>query len=190
MYLVCGLGNPEKKYEKTRHNIGFDVIDLLTEKNGISVTSKKFRSLVGSGLLAGEKVIFVKPQTYMNLSGEAVREVAEYYDIPVGNIIIICDDVNLETGTLRIRDKGSAGGHNGLKNIILSLASEEFKRIRIGAGLMPPGAGMINFVLGHFVPEDRKKLEESYQDACEAVSVIMKDGTERAMNLYNGRKHE
>ena len=134
MYLIAGLGNPDKKYEATRHNIGFETIDLLAHKEGIRLTKLKHKAVCGDGIICGEKVIIAKPQTYMNLSGESIRDIVNFYKIPVQNVIVVCDDINLEIGRLRIRPKGSDGGHNGLKSIIYQLASDEFVRIRMGVG--------------------------------------------------------
>lgn len=189
MYLIAGLGNPGKEYEKTRHNAGYDALDLYAEKKNISITRKKFKGLVGDGFVNGEKVILLKPETFMNLSGESIREAAEYYDIPEENIIVLCDDIYLEVGTLRVRGKGSAGGHNGLKNIILQLASDNFKRVRIGVGPEIPETGLVNFVLGHFDAEKRKVLEKTFEDACGAIDSLIFESLDQAMCKYNGKKN-
>lgn len=188
MYLIAGLGNPDRKYENTRHNVGFKTIDRISEKLGISVTTKKFRAYIGQGFVNGEKVILAKPQTYMNLSGESIREIAEFYDIPPENILVFCDDVYLEMGTMRIREKGSAGGHNGLKNIILQLASTDFMRIRLGVGPQPAGMPLEVFVLMHMTKTEEKQMADVYEDGAEAAITILKDGIATAMNRFNGKK--
>lgn len=185
MYCIAGLGNPEKKYENTRHNIGFDVIDAIAEKYSIAVREKGFKALYGKGVIEGQRVILVKPQTYMNLSGESVREVMDYYRIAPENLVVISDDVALAVGGIRIRKKGSAGGHNGLKNIILHLGTEEFNRIRMGVGEKPKGWDLADYVLGHFPKEERETLDHSVEDAVSAVRVLLTEGADRAMNLYN-----
>ena len=154
MYLIAGLGNPDKKYEATRHNIGFETIDLLAHKEGIRLTKLKHKAVCGDGIICGEKVIIAKPQTYMNLSGESIRDIVKFYKIPVQNVIVVCDDINLEIGRLRIRPKGSDGGHNGLKSIIYQLASDDFVRIRMGVGA-PKGEhyDLADYVLGKFSKE-------------------------------------
>ena len=159
MYVIVGLGNPGDKYARTRHNVGFDVIDLLAEQNGISVTERKHKALIGKGRIAGQAVILVKPQTFMNLSGESVGDILHFYKLdPAQDLIVISDDVALDPGALRIRKKGSAGGHNGLKNIIAHCHTEEFMRVRIGVGKLPPNGDMIAHVLGRFAPEDRRGI--------------------------------
>jgi len=188
MYIIAGLGNPEAKYDNTRHNVGFDVIDLLSEQYMIPVTTRKFKSLLGQGTINGEKFILMKPQTYMNLSGEAIREVVEYYDVPVENVVVLCDDVYLDLGVLRIREKGSAGGHNGLKNIILHLATENFKRIRIGVGKQPERMDLIQFVLSKFTSTEKKMLQDVYEDAAKAAVSIFTEGVPNTMNKYNGNR--
>lgn len=185
MYCIAGLGNPEKKYENTRHNIGFDVIDAIAEKYSIAVREKGFKALYGKGVIEGQRVILVKPQTYMNLSGESVREVMDYYRIAPENLVVISDDVALAVGGIRIRKRGSAGGHNGLKNIILHLGTEEFNRIRMGVGEKPKGWDLADYVLGHFPKEERETLDHSVEDAVSAVRVLLTEGADRAMNLYN-----
>lgn len=189
MYCIVGLGNPEKKYENTRHNIGFDVIDALAEKYNITVRERGFLALYGKGAVEGQRVILVKPQTYMNLSGTSVREVLDYYKIDAEEeLIVVSDDVSLEVGAIRIRKRGSAGGHNGLKNIILHLGTENFHRIRMGVGEKPKEWDLIDYVLGHFSGEERKKMDEAVATAAEAVKVMVTDGAERAMNLYNKKR--
>ena len=189
MYLIAGLGNPTREYEKTRHNVGFETIDILADKAGTTVTEKKHKALYGKGYIGGQKVILAKPQTYMNLSGESIREIADFYKIEPENIIILCDDINLSEGQLRIRLKGSAGGHNGLKNIISHLGTQEFPRIRIGVGEKPRGMDLADYVLGRFPKEQQAVMEEAYRDAAEAACMMIEDGADAAMNHYN-RKHK
>lgn len=188
MYLITGLGNPTKEYDKTRHNAGFCVIDVLADKYRIDVSEKKHRGLCGRGVIEGQKVILVKPQTYMNLSGECLREVADYYKIDPEDIIVIYDDISLDPGQLRIRLKGSAGGHNGIKNIIAQLGTQEFPRVKVGVGAKPPRMDLADYVLGHFSAEDQKIMDEAFKDAADAAAMMITDGAERAMNHYNTKK--
>ena len=186
MYLIVGLGNPRKEYENTRHNIGFAVIDAISGQAGIPVTEKKHRALIGKGFWEGEKVILAKPQTYMNLSGESVRELRDYYRVDeTSRLIVISDDISLDAGRIRIRKRGSAGGHNGLKNIIAHLGHEDFIRVRIGVGEKPQGYDLADYVLGHFSPEEKKIMEEAVSTAAEAVRMILRENVEAAMNQYN-----
>ena len=188
MYVIVGLGNPGDKYARTRHNVGFDVIDLLAEQHGISVTERKHKALIGKGRIAGQAVILVKPQTFMNLSGESVGDILHFYKLdPAQDLIVISDDVALDPGTLRIRKKGSAGGHNGLKNIIAHCHTEEFMRVRIGVGKLPPNGDMIAHVLGRFAPEDRRLVELSYERAAQAIDCILSEDVDKAMSRYNGK---
>ena len=189
MYLIAGLGTPTREYEKTRHNVGFEAIDILADKAGTTVTEKKHKALYGKGYIGGQKVILAKPQTYMNLSGESIREIADFYKIEPENIIILCDDINLSEGQLRIRLKGSAGGHNGLKNIISHLGTQEFPRIRIGVGEKPRGMDLADYVLGRFPKEQQAVMEEAYRDAADAACMMIEEGADAAMNHYN-RKHK
>lgn len=191
MYVIAGLGNPKKEYENTRHNIGFAVIDMLAEKHGIRVNEAKHKGLIGKGFINGEKVILVKPLTYMNLSGECIREVLDYYKVDAKeNLIVIHDDISLEPGVVRIRKKGSAGGHNGLKNIILHLGHDTFQRVKIGVGEKPEGYDLADYVLGHFSKQEKELMEQVKKQVCDAVEVMMKDGPDAAMNRFNskGRK--
>ncbi len=190
MYLIAGLGNPTREYEKTRHNVGFEAIDILADKAGTTVTEKKHKALYGKGYIGGQKVILAKPQTYMNLSGESIREIADFYKIEPENIIILCDDINLSEGQLRIRLKGSAGGHNGLKNIISHLGTQEFPRIRIGVGEKPRGMDLADYVLGRFPKEQQAVMEEAYRDSAEAACMMIEDGADAAMNHYNRKNKE
>ena len=186
MYIIAGLGNPTKEYEGTRHNVGFDVIDRLSERYNIDVTMERHRALIGKGMIAGQKVILVKPQTYMNLSGESIRSVIDYYKVdPETELIVIYDDISLGVGQLRIRAKGSAGGHNGIKNIIANLGTDVFPRIKIGVGEKPKKYDLADYVLGHFSKEDRELMEEGYDRADHAVGMILNGEIEAAMNQYN-----
>lgn len=189
MHIIAGLGNPGKKYEKTRHNAGFDVIDVIAENYGINVSEKKHKALIGKGVIDGEKVILVKPQTFMNLSGESIREIVDYYDVDVlSELVVISDDITLELGNLRVRAKGSAGGHNGLKNIIAELGTDAFTRVRVGVGEKPEGGDLINHVLGHLTADERKSFSEAAEDAAKAAVLCMKGEVAEAMNKYNGKK--
>ncbi len=186
MYVIAGLGNPTAKYEKTRHNVGFDVIDRLAEKYNIRVSDNRQKALCGTGIIEGEKVLLVKPQTFMNLSGESIGAILNFYKVePETNLIVIYDDISLEPGRLRIRKKGSAGGHNGIKNIIAHTGTQEFLRIKVGVGEKPQGWDLADYVLGRFSKEDREKVEDAYERAVEAVSYMVKGETDKAMNLFN-----
>ena len=190
MYVIAGLGNPKKEYDNTRHNVGFDVIDAIADKYDIRVIERKHKALVGRGYIDGEKVVLVKPQTYMNLSGESIREVIDYYKVdPTSELVVICDDISLDLGQLRIRKKGSAGGHNGLKNIILHLGTDGFQRIKMGVGGKPEGYDLADYVLGHFSASEKKVMAESIAQAVEASVTMMKDGPDAAMNRFNQKKN-
>lgn len=189
MYIIVGLGNPGKEYAGTRHNIGFDVIETLAEQEKIGVLEKKHKAVIGKGYIGGEKVILAKPQTYMNLSGESVRELVDYYKIDEREeLIVISDDISLEPGQIRLRKKGSAGGHNGLKNIIAHLGHDEFQRIKIGVGEKPKGYDLADYVLGHFTSDERKQMDEAAKEAADAIRMILADGMEAAMNRFNGKR--
>lgn len=191
MFLIVGLGNPGKEYINTRHNIGFCVIDELAEQENISVLEKKHRALIGKGYIGGQKVILAKPQTFMNLSGESVRALVDYYRIDEAEeLIVLSDDISLKPGQLRLRKKGSAGGHNGLKNIIAQLGSDEFQRIKIGVGEKPKGYDLADYVLGHFSAEEQKLMAQVSKEAADAVRAILSDGIETAMNQFNGAKQQ
>ena len=186
MFIIVGLGNPDEKYQGTRHNVGFDVVDRLAEKYQIAVDTKKHRALIGKGVIEGQKVLLVKPQTYMNLSGESIRSLVEYYKIdPEEELLVIYDDISLEVGQLRIRRKGSAGGHNGIKNIIAQLGTDTFQRIKVGVGEKPKGYDLASYVLGHFHGEDLELMEEGYEKAISATEEILKGEIDAAMNEYN-----
>lgn len=191
MYLIAGLGNPTKQYEHTRHNIGFDAVTYLADRYHISMNTKKFRGICGSGVIEGQKVLLLQPQTYMNLSGESVGEAAAFYKLdPALEIIVIYDDIALEPGNIRVRKKGSAGGHNGIKNIIAHLGTQEFQRIRIGVGEKPKEYDLADYVLGHFSAGDRKKVEEAFGYAADAVRLMVQDETGEAMNRYNRKQKQ
>ena len=188
MYIIARLGNPSKEYEKTRHNAGFDTIDLLAEKLGIDLTEKKHRAYCGKGMIGTEKVLLLKPQTFMNNSGESLRDAADFYKVEPEQILVIYDDISLEPGQLRIRMKGSAGGHNGIKSIIAHLKTQDFPRIKIGVGAKPERMDLADYVLSRFSPAEREKMEESFREGAEAVITFLKDGKDAAMNQYNRKK--
>ena len=191
MFLIAGLGNPDKKYEKTRHNIGFDTVDALAEKYNISITEKKHKALCGSGVIEGVKVILAKPQTYMNLSGESIAEIVNFYKLdPESEMLIIFDDISLAPGNIRVRKKGSAGGHNGIKNIIAMTGTQNFMRIKVGVGEKPAGWDLADHVLGHFDAADRKLVESAMEDAMGAAILMMQGEADKAMNDYNRKKQE
>lgn len=186
MYIIVGLGNPGKQYEHTRHNVGFDTIDVLAERYHISVDAKKHKALYGKGLIEGNKVILAKPQTYMNLSGESVRELIDFYKIDeTEELIVIYDDISLDPGQLRLRAKGSAGGHNGIKNIIAHLGGQEFKRVKVGVGEKPKGYDLADYVLSRFPKEEREKVDAALERAADAAVKIITDDMAAAMNEYN-----
>lgn len=186
MYIIVGLGNPGKDYSNTRHNIGFDVIDKLADKEGISVIEKKHKAIFGKGYIGAQKVILAKPQTFMNLSGESVRELIDYYKVDeTANLIVISDDISLGVGQIRIREKGSAGGHNGLKNIIAHLGHDKFIRIKMGVGEKTKGYDLADYVLGHFPANERKIMDDAVDTAIEAIKTIINEDVSKAMNLFN-----
>ena len=191
MFLIVGLGNPGKQYEHTRHNIGFDVMDAIADKYNISISEKKHKALCGKGIIEGQKVVLAKPQTFMNLSGESVGELLNYYQlVPESEMLVIFDDISLAPGGLRIRKKGSAGGHNGIKNIIALTGTQNFMRIKVGVGEKPKGWDLADHVLGHFDGEDRKKVDDSILDAVKATEMILQDEVDQARNDFNGKKQE
>ena len=191
MFLIAGLGNPDKRYEKTRHNIGFDTIDALAEKYHINVTEKKHKALCGTGVIDGVKVILAKPQTYMNLSGESLSEIVNFYKLdPEEELLVIFDDISLEPGNIRVRKKGSAGGHNGVKSIIAELGTQNFMRIKVGVGQKPDGWDLADFVLSPFGEADRKLVDAAIGDAMEAALLMMQGQADAAMNQFNAKKQE
>ena len=186
MYIIVGLGNPTKEYDKTRHNIGFMLIDELADRFDIHVTTIQHKALVGKGIINGQKVLLAKPQTYMNLSGESVKELVDYYKVdPESELTIISDDIDLPPGYIRVRPKGSAGGHNGLKNIIALTGTQEFNRVRIGVGKKPPKMDLADYVLGHFKEEDKEPMKNGINDAIDAIEMILEDKIDEAMNKHN-----
>lgn len=186
MYIIVGLGNPGRQYAHTRHNVGYDTIDVLAKKYHIDVESCRFQAVCGKGVIEGQRVILAKPVTFMNLSGQSVRELVNFYKIDEkAQLIVIYDDISLPPGQLRIREKGSAGGHNGIKNIIAHLGGQEFLRIKVGIGEKPPGYDLADYVLSHFAKDERRLLEDALERAADAAVKLMTDGTEAAMNEYN-----
>lgn len=186
MYIIVGLGNPTSQYANTRHNVGFHAIDEIANRYDIDVSGKKHKALYGKGVIEGEKVILAKPQTFMNLSGESVRTLIDFYKIDEENeLLILYDDINLEPGQLRIRKKGSAGGHNGIKSIISHLGHDIFGRIKIGVGEKPKGYDLADYVLGHFSRDERILVEKALERTADAVKEIIKGDIDVAMNIYN-----
>lgn len=188
-WLVAGLGNPGSKYENTRHNAGFRALDHYCAKTGCKIDKMKFKSLVGETTLGGARVLLIKPQTFMNLSGEAVRDAAAFYKIPPARILVLSDDVSLDVGTLRVRPKGSAGGQNGLKNIIYHLGSDEFPRVKIGVGKKPhPDYDLAAWVLSQFADDERKAIDTACADAMDAAACIIASGCAAAAQKFNGKR--
>lgn len=186
MFIIAGLGNPKKEYDNTRHNVGFAAIDTLADKYNITVMNIKNKALTGKGTINGQKVILAKPITYMNLSGESIDLLVNYYKIDIETeLIIISDDINLSPGQIRIRKRGSAGGHNGLKDIIRHLGCEEFQRIRIGVGEKPKGYDLADYVLGHFSQEEKPFINEGIKKAVCSVEMMLTGNTDQAMNEFN-----
>lgn len=189
MYLIAGLGNPGREYENTRHNAGFVSIDRLAEKNHISIDMKKFQALCGTGYIGGQKVLLLKPQTYMNLSGESLRAACDFFKIdPEQELIVIYDDISLAPGQLRIRAKGSAGGHNGIKSIISHLGTQVFLRVKVGVGEKPQGWDLADYVLGHFSKEEQQVMQESFDRAADAAAALLSEEVQQVMNEYNTHK--
>ncbi|MGL5615868.1 MAG: aminoacyl-tRNA hydrolase [Sarcina sp.] len=184
MFLIVGLGNPGKEYEKTRHNIGFEIIDYISDKYNIEVNREKFKGLYGSGLINGNKVILLKPTTYMNLSGDSIREVMNFYNITEEEVIIIYDDISLEIGKIRIREKGSAGGHNGIKSIIKNLGGDKFPRVKVGVGAPPHD--LVSHVLGKFNKEDWAHILKVMPVVADATLEAVNNSVKEAMNKFNG----
>jgi peptidyl-tRNA hydrolase, PTH1 family len=187
MYLIVGLGNPGRDYEHTRHNAGFKVIDYLAWKYNINVNKIKFKGLCGDGMIGNNKVLLLKPQTYMNLSGESVLDAVQFYKIDIENLIVINDDVSIHLGRMRIRPSGSDGGHNGMKSIIHLLGDNKFTRLRVGIGA--PAGNMVNHVIGRFNVEEQLIIADVLKEAAAAVVSMMEDGVQSAMNKYNSYKH-
>ena len=187
IWLIAGLGNPEAKYDGTRHNAGFAALDYLSGKWGISVSKTKFQGLWGQGEVDGHKVVLLKPLTYMNLSGDSIAPLAGFFKIPADHVIVLCDDITQNPGKLRIRPSGSAGGHNGLKSIIQHLGTDQFPRIKVGVGQKPhPDYDMADWVLSKFAGEDLKTITEAIRKAADAVECLIQEGPDKAMNRFNG----
>ena len=185
MYLIVGLGNPEEEYARTRHNMGFDVINKLAEKLNIKINKSKFKSLYGTGIINGDKIILVKPQTYMNLSGEAVRDFKNFYKVNTENIIIIYDDLDINPGLIKIRKKGGPGTHNGMKSVIHEIQTEDFPRIRVGIGNPEHKNELLKYILSKIPEEDYKVLENAINNATSAIEEIIENDLDSAMNKYN-----
>lgn len=190
MYIIVGLGNPTPEYKGTRHNVGFEVVKVLADRFDIEMDTIKHKALFGRGVIEGNKVILAMPQTYMNLSGESVRELMDYYKTDLSELIIVYDDIYLKPGQIRIRKSGSAGGHNGMKNIIAHLGSDDFKRVRIGVGEKPKGYDLADYVLGHFTGEEKSLMEGAFIDGANSIIKIMNDGIDAAMNEFNRSKKD
>jgi len=189
MFVIAGLGNPGKEYERTRHNTGFQCIDYLSALYRIPVLKVRFKSLTGEGIIQGKKVLLVKPQTYMNNSGEAIKAVVDYYNVETGNLVVIYDDIDLEPGVIRIRPKGSSGTHNGMKSIIYHLQTDEFPRLRIGIGKPPENRDLVSYVLGNHNQDEQLIINEAIEKAATAVGDFLVAGIETAMSKFNGRNN-
>ena len=188
MYYIVGLGNPGLQYENTRHNAGFISIDYLARKYSIDVRKIKFKSLIGQGVISGNKVMLVKPQTYMNNSGEAIREIYKYFDFEHDKLIVIYDDIDIDFGSIRIRKKGSAGTHNGMKSIIYNLEFDDFPRIKVSVGKKPSYMDLANFVLSGFSKDEAKIIEQEVELAGDAIEMILEEGIDKAMSMYNSKR--
>lgn len=185
MYIIIGLGNPEKDYSNTRHNMGFDTINKLAKQFEIEVTKNKFKGLYGTGMIEGEKVILLKPQTFMNLSGESIKEILQFYKMQTDQIIVIYDDIDIEPGTIKLRKVGGPGTHNGMKSVVHELNTVNFKRIRVGIGAPTQKEDLIEYVIGAIPEEEKEKLEKGTDLAKEAVIEVIKNGIDIAMNKFN-----
>lgn len=190
MYLIIGLGNPGKEYDHTRHNAGFDAIDLIADKYNINVTTKKFQALIGDGIIENKRVMLVKPQTFMNLSGNSIREIINFYHLSNEDILVIYDDISLNVGDIRLRNKGSAGGHNGIKSIISNIGSETFDRIKIGVGEKREKQDLADHVLSKMSKIDREEFEETLKKVLSATEDLLKEGMSYSMNKYNAKTHQ
>ncbi|MDU5252160.1 aminoacyl-tRNA hydrolase [Anaerococcus vaginalis] len=188
MYYIVGLGNPGIQYENTRHNAGFITIDYLARKYSIDIRKIKFKSLIGQGVISGHKVMLVKPQTYMNNSGEAIREIYKYFDFDHDKLIVIYDDIDIDFGSIRIRKKGSAGTHNGMKSIIYNLEFDDFPRIKVAVGKKPSYMDLANFVLSGFSKQEAKIIEEEVKFASDAIEMILEEGIEKSMSMFNSKR--
>ena len=185
MYVIVGLGNPEPEYSNTRHNMGFDTINKIAKKYNIEFSKTNFKGIYGTGIIEGEKVILLKPQTYMNLSGESIKEIIDFYKLNTDNLIIIYDDIDIEPGIIKLRKTGGPGTHNGMKSVIKEIGTEKFPRVRVGIGKPEHKGDLINYVIGKIPEEDKKILEKSTDVAKDAVIEIIKNGMDKAMNLFN-----
>lgn len=185
MYLIVGLGNPENEYARTRHNMGFDTVNMVADKYNIEMNRTKFNSIYGSGNIGSEKVILVKPQTFMNLSGGAVREFVDFYKVPNNKLLVIYDDMDIEIGTMKIRKKGGPGSHNGMRSVVQELGTTDFPRIRVGIGKPEFKNDSINYVIGHISNDEYEKLKEGIDKASLGVEEIIKNGIDNAMNKLN-----
>lgn len=186
MYIIVGLGNPGRQYEHTRHNAGFEVIDILADRMGAAIEERKFKGLCKRGILEGQKVMLIKPQTFMNASGECVRAAMDFYK--EATLLVVYDDISLEPGQLRIRGKGSAGGHNGIKNIIAHLGTQEFSRVKVGVGAKPEQMDLADYVLSRFGKGEQQQMNQAFTEAADAVSMVLGQGIEVTMNHFNGKK--
>jgi len=185
MYLVIGLGNPEEEYNNTRHNMGFNVINKIAKKNEISISRNKFEGLYGDGIIENNKIMLIKPQTYMNLSGKSIKQYIDFYKIDIDDIIVIYDDIDIDTGVIKIRKNGGPGTHNGMKSVVHELGTDQFARIRVGIGAPKYDEDLINYVIGHIPEEEKEILDKGVEQASEAVIEIIKNGIECAMNRFN-----
>ncbi len=186
-FVVAGLGNPGRQYADTKHNVGFQVIDKLAEKYGIVVEKEKQKALIGDGMIRNRRVLLVKPQTFMNLSGESIREIVNFYKIPQENFVVIYDDTSMPAGQIRLREKGSHGGHNGIRNIIQQMGTDVFNRVKVGIGEKPNGWDLADYVLAKFAEDDLPLMEEGMEQAVQAVELILSRGMADAMNRMNRR---
>ena len=185
MYIIVGLGNPEPEYSNTRHNMGFDTINKIAKKYNIEFSKTNFKGIYGTGIIEGEKVILLKPQTFMNLSGESIKEIIDFYKLNTDNLIIIYDDIDIEPGIIKLRKTGGPGTHNGMKSVIKEIGTEKFPRVRVGIGKPEHKGDLINYVIGKIPEEDKKILEKSTDIARDAVIEIIKSGIDKAMNCFN-----
>lgn len=188
MYVIVGLGNPGREYADTKHNVGFRVIDKLADQYNIDVSKFKHKAFIGDGMISGKKVLLVKPQTYMNLSGESVKEIMSFYKVPIENMIVIYDDTSLELGMIRIREKGSAGGHNGIKNIISHMGTDTFNRVKVGIGEKPNGWDLADYVLAKFTEDEKAGIESGIDKASQAAGIFISLGIKDAMNKFNAKQ--
>ena len=185
MYLIVGLGNPEQDYANTRHNMGFNTINKIAKRYEIEITRSKFKGLYGSGIIEGEKVILLKPQTFMNLSGQSIKEMMDFYKLDINKLIVVYDDIDIEPGIIKVRKSGGPGTHNGMKSVVHELNTQNFKRIRVGIGMPKEDENLIEYVIGAIAEEDIEKLEEGTDKAKDAVIEIIKNGIDIAMNKFN-----